>query len=101
MNIRTIVKEAWHRLAASGEATQGLRKTALLPAILSPWNQGRSGQQHATPKPTPANLRKFAETPIARRAINVVKDKIASMDWKIKLRRGYSAVEVPDAAARM
>jgi phage portal protein BeeE len=23
------------------------------------------------------------------------------MDWKIKLRRGYSAVEVPDAAARM
>jgi hypothetical protein len=72
----------------------------MLPSILSPLSQGRAGQ-NATPKPTPANLRKFAETPVARRAINVVKDKIASMDWKIKLRRGYSNVEVPDAAARM
>ena len=72
----------------------------MLPSILSPYNQGRTGQ-NATPKPTPANLRKFAETPVARRAINVVKDKIASMDWKIKLRRGYSNVEVPDAAERM
>jgi len=38
---------------------------------------------------------------VARRAINVVKDKIASMDWKIKLRRGYSNAEVPDAKQRM
>jgi phage portal protein BeeE len=72
----------------------------MLPSILSPYSQGRVGQ-NATPKPTPANLRKFAETPVARHAINVVKDKIASMDWKIKLRRGYSNVEVPDAAERM
>ena len=86
--------------AAAGDATKGERKTAMLPSILSPLSQGRAGQ-NATPKPTPANLRKFAETPVARRAINVVKDKIASMDWKIKLRRGYSNVEVPDAEARM
>ena len=72
----------------------------MLPSILSPYSQGRAGR-NITPKPTAANLRKFAETPVARRAINVVKDKIASMDWKIKLRRGYSDVEVPDAAARM
>jgi HK97 family phage portal protein len=100
MSIRTIVKEAWHRLTASGDAAQGERKTAMLPAILSPYNPGRGGQ-HATPKPTPANLRKFAETPIARRAINVVKDKIASMDWGVRVRRGYSAADVPDAQARI
>jgi phage portal protein BeeE len=47
------------------------------------------------------NLRKFAETPVCRRAINVVKDKIASMDWKIKVRRGYSSVDIPDADLRM
>jgi HK97 family phage portal protein len=38
---------------------------------------------------------------VARRAINVVKDKIACMDWQVRLRRGYSAADVPDAAARM
>jgi len=38
---------------------------------------------------------------VARRAINVVKDKIASMDWKIKLRRGYNNEDVPDAEERM
>jgi HK97 family phage portal protein len=98
------VTSAWQRLAGveatAGDATKGQRKTALLPSILSPYSPGRAGQ-NATPKPTPANLRKFAETPVARRAINVVKDKIASMDWTIRVRRGYSGVDVPDAQARM
>lgn len=104
MSLRTTVTEAWQKLAgieaAVGDATKGQRKTAMLPSILSPYSHGRAGL-NATPKPTPANLRKFAETPVARRAINVVKDKIASMDWKIKLRRGYSDITVPDAEARM
>ena len=110
MGLRTQVTDAWHRLAGrkqlaaatgdAGDATQGARKTAMLPSILSPLNQGQ-GRPNRTPKPTPANLRKFAETPVARRAINVVKDRIASMDWQIRVRRGYSAAEVPDAAARM
>ena len=105
MGLRTRVTDAWQRLtaidAAAGDATKGERKTAMLPSILSPYSQGRIGQ-NATPKPTPANLRKFAETPVARRAINVVKDKIASMDWKIKLRRGYSnCSEAPDEARRL
>ncbi len=52
---------------------------------------GQRGAQSALPKPTPANLRKFAETPVARRAINVVKDRIASMDWQVRVRRGYDA----------
>ena len=72
----------------------------MLPSILTPYNPNRTGQ-NATPKPTPANLRKFAETPVARRAINVVKDKIASMDWSIRLRRGYSPADVPDASQRI
>jgi HK97 family phage portal protein len=108
VGLRTQVTDAWHRLAGrkqlgaaagdAGDATQGARKTAMLPSILSPLNQGRPNR---TPKPTPANLRKFAETPVARRAINVVKDRIASMDWQIRVRRGYSNAEVPEAAARM
>ncbi|MDP9052232.1 MAG: phage portal protein [Acidobacteriota bacterium] len=85
--------------AAAGDATKGERKTALLPSILSPYSPGRG--QNTTPKPTAANLRKFAETPVARRAINVVKDKIACMDWQVRLRRGYSAADVPDAAERI
>jgi len=48
------------------------------------------------PKRTPANLRRFAETPIVRRAINVIKDRIAAMDWQVKLRRGVPAADVPE-----
>ena len=86
--------------ATVGDAGKGARKTAMLPAVLSPLSMGQ-GRQNATPKPTPANLRKLAETPVARRAINVVKDKIASMDWKITLRRGYAPGDVADAGGRM
>ncbi|WP_047490956.1 phage portal protein [Terriglobus sp. TAA 43] len=64
---------------ATGE---GQRKTQMLPAVLSPWRPGAS--VNALPKPTPANLRRFAEMPMARRAINVVKDRIASMDWQVR-----------------
>ncbi len=96
MDIKMKMRDAWQRLAgveaAAGDATQGERKTAMLPSILSPYNPaGRAGQS-ALPKPTPANLRKFAETPVVRRAINVVKDRIASMDWQMRVRRGYGDV---------
>ncbi len=66
------------------------RKTVAMPAILSPIHfPGR-----LLPKPTPANLRRFAETPVVRRAINVIKDRIASMDWQVRVRRGVSPHEV-------
>ena len=55
-----------------------------LPSILSPVQfPGR-----LLPKPTPMNLRRFAETPVVRRAINVIKDRIAAMDWQVRVRRG-------------
>jgi HK97 family phage portal protein len=101
MTLRNQISHAWHRLtgvdAASAETAQ--RKTTPLPAILSPYTGSRT--QNSTPKPTPANLRKFAETPVARRATNLVKDKIACMDWSVRLRRGYTATDVPDASARI
>ena len=74
-------------LAAAAEAE---RKTLALPAILSPVQfPGRH-----LPKPTPVNLRRFAETPVVRRAINVIKDRIAAMDWQVRVRRGVEAGEV-------
>ncbi len=87
--------------AGTGDATTGERKTAMLPSILSPYNPVGRGGQNALPKPTAANLRKFAETPVVRRAINVVKDKIASMDWQVRIRRGYADGTVEDATARL
>ncbi len=82
-------------------AAEGARKTAgagMLPAVLSPWRPG--GNTQAMPKPTPANLRRFAETPVARRAINVVKDRIAGMDWQVRPKRHADASD-PDLQARV
>lgn len=103
MGIQAKIKDVWQRIAGieAAEASSSERKTAVLPSILSPYNPlGRPGQS-ALPKPTPANLRKLAETPVVRRAINVVKDRIASMDWQVRVRRGFNEANVPDAAARM
>jgi len=101
MNLASTLKNTWHRLTGvhANAATEGARKTALLPSILSPLRIGANSP--ALLKPTPANLRRFAETPVARRAINLVKDKIASMDWQVRVRRGYTTAEVPDAVARL
>jgi HK97 family phage portal protein len=103
MTVRAAIKEAWQRLAgidATANET-GARKTAPLPAILSPYNPAARAGQHALPKPTPANLRRFAETPVVRRAINIVKDKVASMDWRVRVRRGYNSDSVEDAEKRI
>jgi HK97 family phage portal protein len=78
------------RAADLAAAAQAERKTLALPAILSPVQfPGRH-----LPKRTPANLRRFAETPVVRRAINVIKDRIAAMDWQVRVRRGVKAEEV-------
>jgi HK97 family phage portal protein len=104
MGIQAKVKNVWQRLAgveaAEGDATKGDRKTAVLPAILSPYNPLARAGQNVLPKPTPANLRRMAEIPVVRRAINLVKDKIASMDWQIRVRRGYTEAMVENAEER-
>src|SRR5208283_4195592 len=81
-------------ITASSEAE---RKTLALPAILSPLQfPGRH-----LPKPTPVNLRRFAETPVVRRAINVIKDRIAAMDWQVRVRRGVGPEDVAFARRKL
>jgi HK97 family phage portal protein len=82
-------------LAAAAAAAE--RRTLALPAILSPVQfPGRH-----LPKPTPMNLRRFAETPVVRRAINVIKDRIAAMDWQVRVRRGFEAGDVGYVARKL
>src|SRR5262250_3326498 len=89
-------------LRAAGKETS-LRKTRTagnasgIPAGLA---RTRS-LDHFLPKPTPANLRRFAETPVARKAINTIKDRIAGMKWRVQPRRGRSLATLPDGEARV
>lgn len=102
MGVKNSIRKAWKRLGAEEVAAAGLqqneaqRKTVALPSILSPYQA-----QRALPKPTPANLRKFAETPLVRRAINLIKDRVASMDWQVRLKRHLTPETVIDAAERL
>ncbi len=101
MGIKARMLSAWDLLTkveAAAESAKGDRKTLMLPSILTPARLGSVNP--ALMKPTPANLRRFAETPVARRAINLVKDKIASMDWQVRVRRGYAQATVADAQLR-
>jgi len=84
-------------LAAGAADAEAARLTLALPAILSPIQfPGR-----LLPKPTPVNLRRFAETPLVRRAINVIKDRIAAMDWQVRVRRGVRRQDVAFAERRL
>jgi phage portal protein BeeE len=102
-------REMWRQARHNRQADQGLkgrqieleaeteRKTLALPAILSPVEfPGRH-----LPKPTPMNLRRFAETPVVRRAINVIKDRIAAMDWQVRVRRGVRPEDAALAAPKL
>ncbi len=84
-------------LSSSAESA---RRTVPLPSILAPGapTLARAG---VMPKPTPANLRRFAEMPIARKAINTIKDRIAGMQWRIQPRHGRSLDDLPEAAGRI
>jgi hypothetical protein len=91
------LREIWRQATGSGRsaeltagAAEAERKTLALPAILSPV---QFPGQHL-PKPTPMNLRRFAETPVVRRAINVIKDRIAAMDWQVRVRRGVRPADL-------
>ncbi len=105
MGVQTAMKDIWNRWSGTQaehtalDASAGARKTVMLPSILNPTRGTQAGR--SLPKPTPANLRKFAETPVVRRAINVVKDRIASMDWQIRVRRGYAGIAIEDEIVRM
>lgn len=84
----------------AGATQESARRTVPLPSILTPGAPTllRAG---VMPKPTPANLRRFAEMPIARKAINSIKDRIAGMHWRIQPRHGRSLEELPNGAERV
>ena len=106
MRVAEQLREIWRQaigsgqkddLAAGAATAEAERKTLALPAILSPVQfPGR-----LLPKPTPVNLRRFAETPVVRRAINVIKDRIAAMDWQIRVRRGVRPTDVASAERKL
>jgi HK97 family phage portal protein len=94
VGMRERLRQVWAGFAGASEPAQesgGQRKTALLPSVLTPYS---GAMREMLPKPTPMNLRRFAETPAARRAINAIKDRVASMDWQVRLKRGSSAGQV-------
>ena len=105
MGFGTAVKQMWEHVAGveSAAEDEGQRKTTATPlglsSIFAPFRA--TGVQTALPKPTAANLRRFAETPVARRAINCIKDRIACMDWRIEPRQGAPEDTAGDRAARI
>jgi HK97 family phage portal protein len=75
-------------LADRLEARRAQRKTLAMPSILTQYPRAAD---NFLPKPTAANLRRFAETPVVRRAINTIKDRIAELEWKIQPKEGSAA----------
>jgi phage portal protein BeeE len=73
----------------------GKRRTLPLPSILNTYGT----RAQTIPRPTPMNLRRFSETPVARRAINTIKDHIAGMRWRVQTKPG--AEESADSQGRM
>src|SRR6185437_7858404 len=87
MGVGTAVKDMWDRVTGvqAGQDAEGARKTVAAPLVGSIFAPARGGVGVNTlPKPTAANLRRFAEMPAARRAINCIKDKIACMEWRLE-----------------
>jgi phage portal protein BeeE len=99
MNITEKLRGAMRRITGVSLAagnTEKKRRTVALPSILN--NYGPV--MNVLPKPTAANLRRLSETPVARKAINTVKDRIAGMRWRIQPRQGLSLEGIPQGAAR-
>jgi len=102
MKITEAVRGAWRRVAgvSSGSSSTQIekrRRTSALPSIFNSYGP----LNDAMPKPTPYNLRRFSEMPIARRAINCIKDRIAGMRWRVQPRQGYSLDAIPNGAERV
>src|SRR5438552_2054797 len=109
MKIKEAVRGALHRAAGTKvpaffiDAVKAMRSgtlgaerkrrttDALLPSALT-----YSNRSDAMPKATPANLRRFAETPVARKAINTIKDRIACMRWRVQPKNGRNLAELAD-----
>jgi HK97 family phage portal protein len=78
MAVADFVRKA---LRIGRRAAEPQRDTATYPAILQ-FGQRRPGQKTVV-KPSTRNLRHFAKTPYARRAINAIKNPVSMLDWEI------------------
>jgi HK97 family phage portal protein len=100
MNITSKFRGALRRMAEvslfAGNSPEK-RRTIALPSILNTYGP----RADVMPKPTVSNLRRFSETPVARKAINTIKDRIAGMRWRIQPRNGRSLDQVPEGAQRI
>jgi Phage portal protein len=114
MKITDAVRGAWRRMTevsagsrdshlvgksatTVGQPKTEKRRTQALPSIFNSYGP----LNDAMPKPTAYNLRRFSEVPIARRAINCIKDRIAGMRWRVQPRQGYSLEQIPNGAERI
>ncbi|MCU1285007.1 MAG: hypothetical protein JWO13_1357 [Acidobacteriales bacterium] len=88
--------KAMRTVGASGGERKRRTTNGLLPSALT-----YSGRSDAMPKSTPANLRRFAETPVARKAINTIKDRIACMRWRVQPKNGRNLAELVDGERRV
>jgi phage portal protein BeeE len=107
VSLRELVSaKLFARAGGNGRRTVGAGSNLapFFPQVVQlPGPMGRTGvsaPHNFVLKPTPANLRRFAETPVARRAINVIKDRIAGMKWRIQARRGRALDQIPEGALR-
>jgi len=83
-------------VSLAGGKAEGKRRTVALPSILNTYGP----RADSFPKPTPINLRRFSETPVARKAINTIKDRIVGMRWRIQARPGRSLGAAADLDLR-
>jgi phage portal protein BeeE len=104
MKITEAVRGAWRRVAgvssganASPDQRLAKRRSSGRPSIFNSYGP----LSEAMPKPTPYNLRRFSETPVARRAINCIKDRIAGMRWRVQPRQGYSLESISSGQERV
>jgi phage portal protein BeeE len=84
----------WFAFARRILAGREARRTTVVPAAV------RSAARQPLPKPTPANLRRFAERPVPRKAINTIKDRTAALRWRIQPKEGSPAAADRDARIR-
>ena len=96
MTIKESLRGALRRIAGASVSSPK-RRTQALPSILQTYGP----RPDILPKPTPANLRRFAETPVARKAINTIKDRIAGMRWRVQPKNGRALAELPEGADRV
>ncbi len=99
MKITETLRGAMRRMSRGvpNAGVDAVRRTAALPSIFNTYGP----RADVLPKPTPINLRKFAETPVARRAINAIKDRVAGMRWRIQAKRGRTLDLLPMGSERV